>query len=215
MQASERKTWVLAHRQQLAFAVVVAGSMVIFLFCWSFRLAHFWWLAHLAALSMLYSLPVIPARRGFMPLRHIPLLKLFLIAYVWASVTVWLPLLTANWPIKAGEGWFLFVQRFLFILPLAIIFDIRDLERDKATATLTLPLLVGVPKTKIIAFLILAIYLLIVIIVQQGNSRVALVMGGIIYGGIIWRADENRSEYFYAIAGDGILILPLLLLLLV
>jgi 4-hydroxybenzoate polyprenyltransferase len=161
---------------------------------------------------LLYSVPAIPTRQGLIPLRNIPLLKLFLIAYVWASVTVWLPLLAAGWPIMAPEGWLLFLQRFLFILPLTIVFDIRDIERDKTTATLTLPRLLGVRRAKIIAFGVLLLYMLLVALTQEGENRLALLFCGVMYGILIGLTDENRSEYFYAIAGDSILILPFIVL---
>jgi 4-hydroxybenzoate polyprenyltransferase len=209
---SRRKVWVLAHRRQLATGVAGAGLAVLFIFYWTFRLAHLWVLVHLALISMFYSLPVVPGPKGWVLLRNIPLLKVFLIAYVWACVTVWLPLLGAGWDIRSGEGWHLFGQRFLFILPLTILFDIRDVEKDQATATLTLPRLVGVARAKAIAWFILLAYLLLVILTQSGSHRVALVSCGLVYGIVIGLAHKRRSEYFYALAADGILVLPMLLL---
>ena len=209
---SRRKAWVLAHRRQLAAAVVAAGLLVLFLFYWSFHLAHFWLLAHLGLISMLYSLPVVPGRNGWQLLRNIPLLKVFLIAYVWACVTVWLPLLGAGWPIGSGEGWQLFGQRFLFILPLTIIFDIRDVEKDQAMNTLTLPRLVGVGRAKAIAWMILLAYQALVVLTLSGPSRLALVCCGLVYATLIGLAHKNRSEYFYALAADGMLVLPMVLL---
>ena len=215
LQVSPRKAWVLAHRRALGAIVVVVGVLMLFLFFYSFRLAHFWLLAHLAVLSLFYSWPVIPTRQGFIPLRNVPLLKLFLISYVWATVTVWLPLLAANWPVSDSKGWFLFLERFLFILPLTIIFDIRDVERDKITATLTLPRLVGVWPAKFVAFVFLLGYLLLVFFTHQGANQLALILCGLFYSGLIYLTHESRTEYFYAVAGDGILVLPAILLLLI
>ena len=211
---SPRKAWILAHRRVLATAVVLAGLLMLFLFLYSFRLAHLGLLGHLALLSLCYSWPVVPTRQGLIPLRNVPLLKLLLISYVWATVTVWLPLLAANWPVLASPGWLLFWERFFFILPLTIIFDIRDVERDRTTNTLTLPRLVGVGTAKLIALVFLLAYLLLVFFTHQGATRLALSGCGLLYGGLIYLANENRSEYFYAVAGDGILVLPVVLLLL-
>jgi hypothetical protein len=209
---SRRKAWVLAHRRQLALAVVGAGLLVLFLFYWSFHLAHFWLLAHLGLISMLYSLPVVPGRQGWLLLRNIPLLKVFLIAYVWACVTVWLPLLGAGWPITSAAGWQLFGQRFLFILPLTIIFDIRDVDKDQVTATLTLPRLVGMGRAKAIAWSILLAYQVLVVLTLSGPRRGALVCCGLVYALVIGLAHKNRSEYFYALVADGMLVLPMVLL---
>ena len=209
---SPRKAWVLAHRRQLAAGVLGAGIAVLLIFYWTFQLAHFWLLAHLALISMLYSLPVVPGPKGWVLLRNIPLLKLFLIAYVWACVTVWLPLLAAGWDIRSGEGWHLFALRFLFIFPLTIIFDIRDVDKDQATETLTLPRLVGVGRAKGIAWLILLAYLVLVSLTLSGSHRVALILCGWVYGVVIGLAHKSRSEYFYALAADGMLVLPMVVL---
>ncbi|WP_157433418.1 UbiA family prenyltransferase [Adhaeribacter aquaticus] len=209
---SERKRWVIAHRKQLVFFVIIAGIAILLIFYVSFRLSHFWLLAHLGFISLFYSLPIIPLRKKVIPLRDIPLLKIFLIAYVWASVTVWLPLLAADWPISAREGWLLFMQRFFFLLPLTIIFDIRDVERDRTTATLTLPGLVGIKWAKVISFLILLLYIFIVIAYQTGPKQYALLLCGMIYGLVIAVASEKKGDYFYALVADGIMILQFLFL---
>jgi 4-hydroxybenzoate polyprenyltransferase len=133
---------------------------------------------------------------------------------VWASVTGWLPLLAAHVPVLTGEGWLLFAERFFFILPLTIIFDIRDVARDRTTATITLPQLIGVKRAKLLAFTFLVGYLVLVVLGQEGINRIALLLSGVVYAGVIGFTHENRSEYFYTILGDGVLILPLLFLLL-
>lgn len=209
---SRRKAWVLAHRRQLAAGVIGAGLAVLLIFYWTFRLAHLWLLVHLGLISMLYSLPVVPGPKGWVLLRNIPLLKLFLIAYVWACVTVWLPLLSAGWDILSPEGWHLFAQRFLFIFPLTIIFDIRDVDKDQITATLTLPRLIGVGRAKLVAWGILLAYLVVILLTQSGGNQLALVLCGLVYGLMISLAHKSRSEYFFALAGDGMLVLPMVLL---
>ena len=211
---SPRKAWVLAHRRVIASAVVAAGLLMLFLFFYAFRMAHFWLLAHLAVLSLFYSWPILPTSQGFIPLRNVPLLKILLISYVWAVVTVWLPLLAANWQFLAGKGWLLFLERFLFILPLTIIFDIRDVQRDQTTGTLTLPRLVGIGTAKWIAFTVLIGYLLLVFITHQGANCFALICSGFLYSLLIYLTNESRNEYFYAVAADGILVVPVILLLL-
>jgi 4-hydroxybenzoate polyprenyltransferase len=209
---SPRRSWVLAHRRQLAASVLVAGAAVLCIFFRAFQPNHFWLLLHLALISMLYSLPVVPRRNGWVLLRNIPLLKLFLIAYVWACVTVWLPLLAGGWDIGRGEGWHLFIQRFLFIFPLTILFDIRDVVKDEVTDTLTLPRLVGVGRAKMIAWGILLAYLVLVSLTLSGSHRLALLLCGLVYGVVIGLAHKGRSEYFYALAADGVLVLPMVVL---
>ncbi|MCP6134472.1 hypothetical protein NL393_35375, partial [Klebsiella pneumoniae] len=57
---------------------------------------NFWFVLHLVIVAGLYSVPIIPEREKYIPLRDIPLLKVFLIAYVWSAITVQLPLMEAG-----------------------------------------------------------------------------------------------------------------------
>lgn len=62
-------------------------------------------------------------------LRNIPGLKLFLIAFSWAGITVLFPLIQNYMSIRITD-WITFIQRFLFVLVITIPFDIRDINYD-------------------------------------------------------------------------------------
>ncbi|OGX81119.1 hypothetical protein BEN49_15930 [Hymenobacter coccineus] len=87
----------------------------------------------LAALALLYSWPLGRWRGRPVALRDVPLLKVFLIAGVWSLITVGLPVLALHRPWAEAQG--LLDQRFLLVLALAIVFDIRDYGRDRAAGT--------------------------------------------------------------------------------
>ena len=102
--ASGRKAWQQRHRRALAGLAGAAALGGGYLF-----LADGWWrylplLLPLAALALLYSWPL--GRWGGRPraLREVPLLKVFLIAGVWAAITVGLPVLALHRPWAEAAG---------------------------------------------------------------------------------------------------------------
>lgn len=84
-------------------------------------------------------------------LRKIPGVKLFLIAFSFAGITVLFPLVQNDILIGYNE-WIIFMQRILFVVLITIPFDIRDLYCDDASMK-TLPQSIGVKNAKIIGVL--------------------------------------------------------------
>jgi 4-hydroxybenzoate polyprenyltransferase len=89
-----------------------------------------------AAVALLYPLPWIMRNRGG-GLRSVPGLKLFVISFVWAFTTGFLP---AIW--NGQNGWWWFLERFLWTMALTIPFDVRDVKMD-AQSIKTLPHVIG------------------------------------------------------------------------
>lgn len=204
---SGRKRWMLQHRRELfllALGALAVAAVLFFVDGWQ-HLTFF--LGHLAAISLLYSLPVVKIRGRWRALRDLPLLKVFLIAYVWAAVTVWIPALYLGKLLTSPVVVVLFARRFFFILALAFVFDIRDHTKDLLTGTRTFPGVFGVLATKVVALVALALSCLLI---PQGVSHAHLlvlslptVLGAL----VIWYADETRPDYYFALLTDGILIL--------
>ena len=210
---SNRRAWTEQHKAVIICLMVIAGAGALYLF---FTVVFYRYnillLGHLVLLSVMYSLPVLPMRGQLWPLRHIPLLKIFLIAYVWTCVTVWLPLLANNQPVFSTEAWLFFLRRFLFILPITIIFDIRDVERDQVAGTITLPGTIGVSKAKFIAWGSLVLFSLLVGFTPPETHRVALWLSAVITGYVVWQTDATKSEYFFSVIADGMMVLQFLLI---
>ena len=89
-----------------------------------------------AAVALMYPLPWIMKNKGG-GLRSVPGLKLFVIAFVWAFTTGFLP---AIW--NGHNGWWWLVERFLWTMALTIPFDVRDVKLD-AQSIKTLPHIIG------------------------------------------------------------------------
>lgn len=104
-------------------------------------------------LSIFYVIPMPSKIKGF---RQIPGLKLIIIAFAWAGVTVYFPLYAAQ--LLESEGvWIMFLQRFLFVMAITIPFDIRDMRLDLPDLK-TLPQLIGVGYSKALAIMLIVVF---------------------------------------------------------
>ncbi|WP_201986748.1 UbiA prenyltransferase family protein [Hymenobacter rubidus] len=201
---SGRKAWQQRHRRGLAGLAAGSAAVAGVLF-----LADGWWrylpaLLPLAALALLYSWPLGRWRGQRRALREVPLLKIFLIAGVWSAITVGLPTLARHRPL--AEATALLAQRFCLVLSLAIVFDVRDLSRDRAAGTRTFPVVLGAAGAKAVALAFLAGAMLLGL--ERGVPHVGLALTGLSAASVILLAQEYRSDYFFALLADGVLLVP-------
>lgn len=107
-----------------------------------------------AALTILYTIPLLKNKS----LRNYTGLKITIVAFVWAGVTVLMPVINVEILIDV-DVWITFFQRFLIVFVLTLPFEIRDLKYDELTLE-TLPQRVGVKKTKVIGVLMIFLIML-------------------------------------------------------
>ena len=208
---SGRKAWQQQHRRALAGLAGTAALAAGYLF-----LADSWWrylpgLLPLTALALVYSWPLVRWQGQRRALREVPLLKGFLIAGVWSTITVGLPTLALHRPLAEALG--LLAQRFGLVLALTIVFDIRDLSRDQAAGTRTFPVVLGVAGAKIVALASLAAAMTLGF--ERGVPPLGLGLTALAAAAVILLADERRSDYFFALLADGVLLVPSVLYFLV
>jgi 4-hydroxybenzoate polyprenyltransferase len=95
-------------------------------------------------------------------LRDLNWIKIFLIAIVWAYVTVILPILEVR-----AVQWadlLILLERMVFIFMITLPFDIRDLKVDDFNNVKTIPAVYGIPKTmQLVLFSFLFSMLLVII----------------------------------------------------
>ncbi|MCC9168440.1 hypothetical protein [Pontibacter harenae] len=201
------KEWGQRHKKLLAMigAASVAGAGLLYV---SQGLdVNVWFMLHLGIISVGYTVPIVNKKEKVRPLRSIPLLKVFLIAYVWAAVTVLFPLMDADVNAWNLDTLLLFIRRFLLILALALLFDIRDYVYDRGTKTLTIPGLLGVQKAKLCSLGLLLIYLLLVINTESGSTLVALAVGATGAAGVVVFSTAHKPRLYYALLADGAMLL--------
>ena len=203
---SERKRWMIQHRRELfllALATLLIAGVLFLLDGWA-HLSLF--LGHLMAISLLYSLPLVRVRGRWRALRDLPLLKVFLIAYVWTAITVWVPALYLSKALASPVLVLLFCRRFFFILALAFVFDIRDYTKDRLSGTHTFPGLFGVRATKWVALAALVVSNLLLPQAVPAPHLALLLLPSLLTAAVIWYADETRPDYYFALLADGVML---------
>ena len=164
-------------------------------------------------ISLGYVLPFLKNKKRLRDFDHI---KIFLIAIVWAWVTVILPALEIGKGL-AIETWLMSIERALFIFAITLPFDIRDLKVDAHSEVKTIPAVIGIKKTKWlgVGVLILA-FLLSVILYYLGTYDVNILLGlflsylSTLY--FVRQSDQIKHDYFFTGIMDGTMILQFILI---
>lgn len=167
-------------------------------------------LVPLGLVTIFYGIKVPWLNKG---LRFIPGIKIFAISFVFAGVTVLLPLLQEQYQINAEIGW-LVVQRFIFVILITLPFDIRDLNTDGGGLK-TIPQQFGIFITKIIGS-VLAISILLLEFFFLSNSfnyTIILLIVNTLSLLFLLFASDKQSKYYSAFWVESIPIFWYLLLL--
>lgn len=168
------------------------------------------WFIPFAILTILYAVPFLS---GFQKsLRSIAHLKIIVIALIWASVTVLLPVYHAELPVDTNVI-LSAIQRFFIVIVLMLPFEIRDLKYD-AISLQTVPQKIGIPQTKRFGLALLLFALTIEFVIMP-NTMVKNVFMLVFFVIILFvmRAKENQSKYYSSFFVEAIPILWWLALL--
>ena len=215
---SERHAWIIRQRSLLIRICLLAVlGMVVFVIRAPFRFSLFLFLSGL--FSCLYFLPGFRIRRllGF---------KSAMVALVWAFVTVLTPILLVD----SNTSHFLdqltkptiivlLFERFFFVLALCVVFNIRDIEHDRASAVKTIPALYGIQAGKTAAIFCLGISGFLTNLLLQSAFylpplRIAMGTSLVTTALIIVNCSKERKEAYYLFAIDGMMGLqPILIYL--
>ena len=205
----ERHQWVWNHRRLLAVLCFVgsiaAGALSLF-----FPLKFTGWFIPIGLLALAYFFPQTR-------LRGITILKTVLVAFVWCCTTTVFPFLLASdfqlpHSLVSGNGTVL-LQNFLFILPLCLVFNVRDIEADLRAGIRTIPGLYGVNTTVFLCTIFFALFFVLVILSPAlWEYRESLLISGFFAAGLTLFASEKRGEYYYMLGVDGAILLQAILL---
>lgn len=160
----------------------------------------------LAMLTVLYALPFYRSKS----LRNLSGIKIYIVALVWAGVTVILPYSEYG---KAMPTTLLvaFIQRFLWVIALTLPFEVRDLAFDRRELG-TIPQKLGINKTKVLGIgLLMLIILLGSIVPTQDTAYFGSKLFFILLTGVmLLLARTNRSRWYTAFWVEAIPIFWLL-----
>jgi len=204
---SGRDRWIGSHRPWFLPAILISGS--ISLFC----LLHFSWMelaavAVMTAISMLYSLPLLP--HGFR-LKQLGVFKPFILAAVWTIMTVWLPAHQAD-PLLLT---LVIARRFVFMLILCLAFDLRDQHKDSVQGIRTIPVRWGASFTYRLIDMQLILFVVFAVLVEWQLHRwlmlLALLVSALLTKIAIRFTAQRTSERYYLGVIDGMMMVQALL----
>ena len=135
-------------------------------------------------------------------IRKIPLLKIFYVGLTWALINSWLILPEFNWPI--------FLISWLFISALVLPFDIRDMKSDDVV---TFPILIGIQKTKFLAYALVFIASLLSISYLDLIFSLCFFLTAIITFLLIYFSENDNREAYFSFLVESCSGFPLLCLL--
>lgn len=204
---------IATFRSHIILYAILGGTGVLISIWW---LNYYSWgsLIIPGLLSLGYVLPILNGKRR---LRDLNWIKIFLIALVWAWITVLIPTIELQLTFNSHTA-FLFLERLLFVFAITIPFDIRDLQIDQHNSVQTLPASIGIQKSKLLAILLLLLMCSCVFINQilgfyHLSTTVALSCSVLLTIPLIWYSDQATHDYYFSGLLDGTMILQTILLL--
>ncbi|WP_158974330.1 hypothetical protein [Cellulophaga sp. L1A9] len=169
-------------------ALVIASYSAFYL-----NINEWYLMLGLLFLTGLYAVPFLPRTKN---LRNLAGLKIFIVALVWAGITVVLPSFEKTtvipWDVAIET-----IQRILLVLVLLVPFEIRDLKYDDATLK-TLPQRFGVHKTLVFGGFS-AIILYGLTFLKEDLTPLDAIAKGILFlilGHIMLYTKKEESKYY-------------------
>lgn len=175
------------------------------------------YLVILGGITFFYAIPLLPRKffvDGKKNLRAISGLKIYVIAFVWAAVTVIIPLLNENYSFNNDMVVTSF-QRFIYVIVATLPFEIRDMQYDSLKLG-TIPQRIGINRTKIIGVLLTLIFYFIEFFKDDIDYQKLFVLPIIALLMLCFLAFSrtNQSQYYSSFWIEGIPIIWLGLLFL-
>ena len=202
--SSDRKNWINRNQSLLVFNIVLAALLILgtlpFLKC-----KVFWLGIPCALVSVAYSFHIKIGERSW-GLRELPFLKVLIVSVVWGLASVLLPLFQSNESMSVYRVVVLISIRFLLLLVLCLLFDIRDMTEDSNKGIRTFSSIAGIHGVKILSFILLLTLSLLAVSISETTLFYQLIVGAAIFVFIIY-ANDNQNDYFYSFTGDGLIIL--------
>jgi len=172
------------------FSFVSLGGLM---FCaLQLSITVFYMAAIFGGLTFLYAVPFLRKRN----LRTFSGVKIFVVAVVWAGVTVFIPWSNAS-EVLTFDIWLTFFQRFLVIIVCTLPFEIRDLPYDVASLK-TLPQVFGIKKAKFLGTSFLGIASILEVFKNDllFTYAISLWIACVLILFLLLKATKNQHRYF-------------------
>jgi 4-hydroxybenzoate polyprenyltransferase len=140
-------------------------------------------------------------------LRSIPYLKLFLIGLIWVLLTSFIPLVEKK--IFAFEKLdFLYIlERFIFLISMALLFDLRDIDFDIQNKLKTIPNRIGVFYTKFLVLVLLTLWFILCLIVYSGMIHTVVTSTFLVGTLSVLLVNRKWERTTYILIFDGLILM--------
>ncbi len=190
--------WLNLHRKQqyvlmgISFILLIISFLKVYTFGFSVLIL----LGFSAVVSLFYVLPI--KKRN---LRDVPYLKIHLISLIWVIAIGIFQLINENdFELK---NWQFVGVHYLFILAVAIPFDIRDLHYDHPSQK-TIPQVFGERKSKFLSVFLLLLYTCLILLIKPAFfSNFAFLFFIFVTSIILLNVNKGRSEFFFSGVIEG------------
>ncbi|MEM8909046.1 MAG: UbiA family prenyltransferase, partial [Bacteroidota bacterium] len=187
---------------------ILGTAISFFYLSWNMQLA----LLIPGGIALGYVLPFLGNQKRLRDINHV---KIFLVAIVWAWVSVLLPALQEQISLD-GLLALMIAERALFIFAITLPFDIRDLQVDQHSQVSTLPAQLGVTRSKLLANLLLLLCGLLATVLYlldyySFSVLVGLLLAYLSTALLLYFSHPKKHDYFYSGLMDGTMILQFVL----
>lgn len=191
--------WIKEHLQLIYTILLLSCSIAIYYF---FQLQN-------STKSTILIAGIISVLYPF-GLRKIPFIKIFIISLIWTISTMLLLIIENNVGISQSTILHL-IARFLFVFAITIPFDIRDLAHDQKSLK-TIPIVLGVAKSKLVAILALFITEILYIYLYfqhqlEYHFLFAIIAVLFVASILIIQSNKKQTDYYYSFWVESLSIL--------
>jgi hypothetical protein len=159
-------------------------------------------------LLALYSIPVLPFKQ-FSFTKKAGFAKTILLCITWTHVTTMIPMQKSILSLQSAEV-LIYIEHFLFLLMLCIIFDKRDVMMDAGRGLHSLATDLS---SKALHYIVLIIFILLIVVIieMQKYEATFLQSAGLFITAIITLvvyhiSNKKRGYFFYSFLVDGLML---------
>ncbi|MEO8412170.1 MAG: UbiA family prenyltransferase [Ginsengibacter sp.] len=204
---SQRLAWSLKNKT-LHRILLVTGILLILFSFFSFRLHHFIILGILGVIAFLYSFPLLPIGRK-KRIKDYGFMKIITLSLLWTLVTVWFPVV--NLSFEKNIFALVFLERFVFMFVLCLVFDIRDIDIDGRENIHTIAVLLGKKNSYLLAYCSLLVFIILSALqfVYFGDKTLmmAMMLSASITFLTVGYTKKSNSDFVYLAGIDGMMLL--------
>jgi len=211
----KKNSWAGSNFSVLKALIFISFTLLVSSLCF-LRINTLYFIVPLAAIALLYSVSYLKNRWNGYWHKRIPGVKTIVLVFIWTASTVFLVGVNHEYKTGSAEMLLVGIERFAFILAIAIPFDIRDMEIDKRSGINTIPIALGAVKAFQISNISLGIALSITIYHYSGLSMFFTLTAFIISVAITFFSINSKKlrslPYYHNGILDGCLLLHGILL---